>query len=236
MSWVQQRTDCVCPMPTTTSIFPSQGSSQGSSQGPSFKRLVSTSYVSTTSDKKRKVGGPPYEEPPIAQKKTVATLLNSPSATNIESNGPWFTSLKVPTQAEAGLKSLNDVSRMDRPRDSKRDSDESISPASRPQTSAQRQKPRIEYREATKVLQKLDKLSIATSRMQSMIEDIKKTTEDIDAIMGVETTSFPRITAQLKDNYQDLITCYEERLTILTQWSGDANISGEKEKSTDCMV
>lgn len=72
--------------------------------------------------------------------------------------------------------------------------------------------------------------------MQSMIEDIKKTTEDIDAIMGVETTSFPRITAQLKDNYQDLITCYEERLTILTQWSGDANISGEKEKSAECMV
>jgi hypothetical protein len=69
-----------------------------------------------------------------------------------------------------------------------------------------------------------------------MIEDIKKTTEDIDSIMGAETTSFPRITAQLKDNCQDLITCYEERLAVLTRWSGDANISGEKEKSADCII
>lgn len=113
MSLIQQRTDCVCAMPTTTPIFPSQGSSQG----PSFKRLVSASNVSTTSDRKRKVGGAPFDEPAVAQKKTVATLLNAPSAMNTESNGPWFTSLKAPTQDEARLKSLNDIPGMDRPRD-----------------------------------------------------------------------------------------------------------------------
>lgn len=72
--------------------------------------------------------------------------------------------------------------------------------------------------------------------MQSIIENIKKTTEDIDAIMGAETTSFPLITTQLRDNCQELIRCYEERLTVLNQWSGDANISGEKEESADCMA
>jgi hypothetical protein len=113
MSWTKQHTDCVCAMPTTAPTFPSRGSSQG----PSFKRLVSASNFTTTSDKKRKVGGPPSDEPAVAQKRTVTTLLNSPSATNIESNGPWFTPLNASTQAEARLKSLDDIPKMDRPRD-----------------------------------------------------------------------------------------------------------------------
>jgi hypothetical protein len=69
-----------------------------------------------------------------------------------------------------------------------------------------------------------------------MIEDIKKTTEDIDAIMDAETTSFPLIITKLRDNCQELTRCYEERLTVLAEWSGDANISGDKEGSADHMA
>lgn len=224
MSWIQQHTDCLCAMPTITPIFSSQGSSQGSS----FKRTVPASNVSTTLDKKRKADGPLFSEPAVAQRKTVATLLNPLSATSLEPNGPWFTPLDAPTQVEARPKSAGDTLRKDGAVGSNHHSDESISSAPRPQTISQQQKARIEYREATKVLQKLDVLSIATSRMQSMIEDIKKTTEDIDAIMGAEATSFPPVTTKPRENCQELVRCYEERLTVLTQWSGDTNMSGEK--------
>jgi hypothetical protein len=111
MSWIQQRTDCVYAMPTITPTFSSPGSSQGSS----FKRVVPASNVSTTPDKKRKVGGPPFDEPAVAQRRTVSTLLNPLSATNLESNGPWFTPLDAPPQAEARPKSADDILRKDGP-------------------------------------------------------------------------------------------------------------------------
>lgn len=113
MSRIQQRTDCVCAMPTITPTISSQGSSQSSSQGSSFKRVVPASNVSTTSDKKRKVGGPPFDEPAVAQRRTISTLLNPLSATNLESNGPWFTPIDAPTQAEARPKSADDMLRKD---------------------------------------------------------------------------------------------------------------------------
>jgi hypothetical protein len=77
--------------------------------------MVPTSNVSTTPDKKRKVGKAPLDEPAVAQTRTVATLLNPLSATSLESNGPWFAPLDAPFQAEASLKSTDDKSRKDGP-------------------------------------------------------------------------------------------------------------------------
>jgi hypothetical protein len=78
-----------------------------------------------------------------------------------------------------------------------------------------------DFRKAAKLLQKLDSLNIAISKLHTTIVDIEKTTQDIDAIMKAETTSFPLVVAQLGENCQDLIKGYEERLAVLIRWSGE---------------
>ncbi|KAM0196128.1 hypothetical protein ACHAPA_004772 [Fusarium lateritium] len=219
-------------MPTIASKLPSSGFSQGSSS----KRVVSTLDTSTTSEKKRKVDSPPIAEPAVAQRRTVATLLNPLSATSLEPNEPWFTPLDEPGRAEARSGSPNGTLKKAGAfgRDNPSDEFRSVTPGL--QTLSQQEKPRIEYREAFKVLQKLDVLSIATSKLQLMIEDIEKTTEDIDAIMDSETMSFPVVTTQLRKDCQELVRCYEERLVILTRWSGETCRNDNVEKSPECMV
>ncbi|KAM0243057.1 hypothetical protein ACHAP5_006930 [Fusarium lateritium] len=219
-------------MPTIASTLSSPGSSQGSSS----KRVVSTSNTSTTSEKKRKVDSSLIAEPAVAQKRIVATLLNPLSATSLEPNEPWFTSLDVLARTEARSESPDGMLKKVGPLGSNHPSDELRPVTPKPQALSQQQKPRIEYREAFKVLQKLDVLSIATSKLQVMIEDIEKTTEDIDAIMDSEAMSFPVVTTQLRKDCQELVRCYEERLVILTRWSGETCRNGEIEGSAECMV
>ncbi|SPJ78716.1 uncharacterized protein FTOL_07107 [Fusarium torulosum] len=181
-------------------------------------------------ERKRKSDDLSPAEKAIAPKRTVATLLNPFPALGPETDEPWFTQIHETVQGHARSENAGDMSKKILSLDSTRHyvkpvSQNNVSPpnftARGIQTATEQQSALPDFRKAAKLLHKLDSLSIATSKLHTTIVDIEKVTQDIDAMMKVETTSFPLVVTQLRETCQDLIKGYEERLAVMIRWSGE---------------
>lgn len=236
MHWSKDHPDYICAMSTAISTPSSR------------KKGFSTSCPSTMPERKRKSDDLSPAEKAIAPKRTVATLLNPFPALGPETDEPWFTQIHETVQGHARFENAGDMSKKILPLDVswqpqphcvvslifhlqstrhyvKPVSQNSVSPpnftARGIQTATEQQSALPDFRKAAKLLHKLDSLSIATSKLHTTIVDIEKVTQDIDAMMKVETTSFPLVVTQLRETCQDLIKGYEERLAVMIRWSGE---------------